>query len=58
MVSTGKSRKMYILLDTGSSNTILSDKYLGQVTSIKNLNLTMHYMDNGHGQWKTRGTWL
>ena len=33
--STGKSKKMYILLDTGSSNTILSDKYLGQVTSIK-----------------------
>ena len=86
--STSKSRKMYILLDTGSSNTILSDKYLGQVTSIKNLNLSIQCrglyttskqgtltfklpefsnskditwsmdMDNGHGQWKTRGTWL
>ena len=39
--STGKSRKMYILLNTGSSNTILSDKYLGQVTSIKNFKLSM-----------------
>ena len=76
---------MYILLDTGSSNTILSDKYLGQVTSIKKSkseyaiagglyttskqvtltfklpkfsNSKRHYMVNGYGQWKTRGTWL
>ena len=33
--STDKSRKMQILLDAGSSNTILSEKYLGKVTSIK-----------------------
>ena len=33
--STGKTKRLYILLDTGSSNTILSNNYLEHVKSIK-----------------------
>ena len=31
--STGKTKRLYILLDTGSSNTILSNKYLEHITN-------------------------
>ena len=32
--ATGETRKLYVLLDNGSSNSILSDKYLFYVISV------------------------
>ena len=38
---TSKKKRMGIVLDTGSNNSILSDKYLEHVKSIKKINLSM-----------------
>ena len=39
--STGNTRELYVLLDTGCSSSILSDNYLNYVKMLRNLSPTI-----------------
>ena len=48
--ATGETRKLYVLLDNGSSNSILSDKYLFYVISV---NKSKSHQATSGGPYKT-----